>query len=214
MENLDLSKVSAEDLRKALQERLKQEQIDREREKQAYENERDELINEIIEKSVKISVDLKLFKEGLSTVFNDHEERLKNYGGIRSNSKGGFSLIHSSGNFKVSRIRATEPIWDERSVKAEELISDFLRDTVKKKDSTLFEILYSFIQKNEKGELEYSKVMHLFKHRNKYSDARWVEGLNLIQESYSAHLKGFRYDFYKKNEEGKWEKIEINFTSL
>lgn len=214
MEKVDLTKVSAEDLRKALQEKIKQEQLDRENEKKAYENERDELINEIIDRSIKINIDLKLFKDGLNTVFNDHEERLKNYGGIRSNSKGGFSLIHSSGSYKVSRIRATEPTWDERSSKALELISDFLRDTVKKKDSKLFEILFSFIQKNEKGELEYSKVMHLFKHRDKYDDQRWVEGLNLIQESYSVHLKGFRYDFYKKDNDGKWEKIDINFTSL
>jgi hypothetical protein len=107
------------------------------------------------------------------------------------------------------------PQWDERSDKALELIADFLRDTVKKKDIKLFEILFSFIQKNEKGDLEYSKVMHLLQHKGKYNDPRWLEGLELIQESYNVQLRGYGYEFYSKDEiTGKFEKVEINFTAL
>jgi hypothetical protein len=209
-----VANMTTEELERVLEQRRVQERRERERARLNYESERDEIVGEIVKQATDLSTILKNFKDGLHSVFNDHQVRLQGYGGIRSNSKGGFSLVHSSGQIKASRIRATQPQWDERSTKAIELISDFMQDTVKKKDLKLYEILKSFIEKNDKGELEYSKVMHLFKHKDKYDDPRWTEGLNLIQESYSINLRGYGYEFHMKDDQGKWQKIEINFTSI
>lgn len=209
-----LEGLSTEDLRKALAEREAAEIAAREEEKKQYEKERDEIVETMVAKASELNEVLSSFKKGLHAVFDDHRERLSKYGGIRSSSKGGFSLVHSGGEIRATRTRSTQPVWDERSTKAVELIGDFLRDTVKKKDVKLFEILYDFIQKNDKGELEYAKVLHLFKHKDKYTDPRWVEGLTLIQESYSVNLTGYGYEFSMKDSEGKWQKIEINFTAL
>ena len=60
-----------------------------------------------------------------------HREKLNEYGKIRSNSKGGFSLMHSDKTIRIKRRRDTQPTWDERSTKALELIHAFLYDTVK-----------------------------------------------------------------------------------
>lgn len=217
MENKGVSAVeqlSTEELERVLEQRKKEERREREKARLNYEKERDEIVSVIVNQATEINMILKNFKEGLHSVFNDHQARLQGYGGIRSNSKGGFSLVHSDGQIKANRIRSTQPHWDERSTKAIELISDFMQDTVKKKDLKLYEILKSFIEKNDKGELEYAKVMHLFKHKDKYDDPRWVEGLNLIQESYSVNLRGYGYEFHTKDDQGKWQKIEINFTSI
>lgn len=212
--NVDLTGISAADLRKALAEKEKNERAARLQEQKDYEVSRDSVVESMIERAKEISKLVKEFKETLTVVFDNHKEKLDQYGGIRGNSKGGFSLVHSSGNIKVSRNRSTKPVWDERSVKAIELISSFLMDTVKKKDATLFEILYSFIKKNEKGDLEYSRVMELLTHKDKYNDPRWVEGLDLIRESFSTHLRGYGYDFSQKDDQGKFQRIDVNFTSL
>ncbi|WP_107039933.1 DUF3164 family protein [Brumimicrobium mesophilum] len=185
-----------------------------EKEKKEYEDERDATVLDLIYKAEAVNEALKEFKNTCHETFEAHKERLDKYGGIRSNSKGGFSLTHANGNMKATRIRSTTPQWDERSEKAIELISDFLRTTVKKRDAKLFEILISFIQKNDKGELEYAKAMHLFKHRDKYDDPRWVKGLDLINESFSIAFRSYGYTFSVKDKEGKWENIDINFTSL
>lgn len=214
MENVDLSKVSAEDLRKALQEKTKQEIETREKERVVYEKERDQFIFDSIQIAEDFNSKIKEFKNTLSIAFNHQEEKLKSYGKIRANSKGGFSLVSKDGKMKITRTRSTKPTWDERSEKAMRLIEDFLKTTVRKKDSRLFDILFSFIQKNDQGELEYSKVMLLLQHQDKYEDARWKEGLELLKESYSLHFKGFGYYFSKKDKEGKWESIEINFQAI
>jgi hypothetical protein len=209
-----VEELSIEQMEAILNEKKAKQAKLREKERQNYEIERDELVETMVAKARDISGILKSFKTDLNVVFDEHQLRLQEYGGIRSNSKGGFSLQHSNGEMKAVRTRSTQPVWDERSTKALELISDFMQDTVKKKDLKLYEILKSFIQRNEKGELEYSKVMHLLSHKDKYDDPRWVEGLNLIQESYSISLRGYGFDFFVKDEQGKWLKVEINFTAI
>lgn len=211
----NIADLSVEELRAALAEKEKDEKQAREREKNEYENKRDAFVKKITAQAIDLHVQLREFKEELHKEFDEHQIRLNEYGEIRSNSKGGFSITTKDGKLRARRTLSTAPAWDERSSKALELLSDFLQDTVKKRDKKLYEILITFIQKNEKGELEYAKVMHLLQHKEKYSDPRWVEGLKLIQESYNVQLRGYGYEFFHKEEEGgSWEKIEINFTAI
>ena len=71
-----------------------------------------------------------------------------------------------------------------------------------------------FLEKNQDGDLEYSDVMNLYKHENEFNDPRWKEGLKLIKESFSNHLKGYGYEFKVKADDGKWQKLYLNFSSL
>ncbi|HRO75597.1 MAG TPA: DUF3164 family protein [Crocinitomicaceae bacterium] len=213
-ETIDVTKLSAMELEKLLAQKKKEEAEQRAELKAKYEEQRDKTVKLMIASAVEISAALTAFKAEMHQHFDSYEEILNEYGGIRSNSKGGFQLVSSDGTLKAVRRRNTQPVWDERSEKAIELINDFLRDTVKKKDIKIFEILFSFIQKNDKGDLEYSKVMNLLSHKNKYDDPRWVEGLQLLQESYSIQMRAYGFEFYKKGADDKWQKIEINFSAL
>jgi tRNA/tmRNA/rRNA uracil-C5-methylase (TrmA/RlmC/RlmD family) len=212
---VDLSKVSAEDLKKALAQKEKAEKQAQERAKKEYETSRDNDMLDLMQDAKFVSETLKKFKNKAHEVLERHAQKLAEYGKIRSNSKGGFSLKNTTGTSKIRRRRDTLPSWDERSEKALELIKDFLHDTIKKRDQKLFEILYSFIARNKAGDLEYAKVMNLLTHEDKYDDPRWLEGLKLIKESYSNHLKGYQYDFEVLNEDtGKYSRLDLNFSSI
>ena len=214
METIDLSNVTAEQLEEALKSKKKRAKVKREKERKEYEGNRDLRVNSIITRAKQLSNLLESFKADCHQIMDEQFESLKGYGAIRSNSKGGFSVVHSCGDIKVVRTRSTQPHWDERSKKAVELINSFLHDTIKKKDVDTFELLLSFIQKNDNGDLEYSRVMILLGHQDRYDDPRWVEGLKLIRESYSVHLTGYGYDFKIKDEKGKWKNINIQFSSI
>ena len=95
-----------------------------------------------------------------------------------------------------------------------ELIKDFLADTVKKRDKDLYEILISFISRNANGDLEYAKVMNLMQHRDTFKDERWLSGLDLIKESFSIHFKAYSYEFKIKDKTGKWQPLNLSFTSI
>ena len=214
MSEIDLSKHSTEDLQKALAAKTAEENRLRKQAKEDYENQKEVAIGKIMAEAINVNQVVGNFKALCHQIFEKHKEMLDEYGGIRSNSKGGFSLISKDGDYKVTRIRCTTPQWDERSEKGTQLIEDFLKDTVKKRDLDVFELLYSFLKKNEKGDLEYSKVMNLISNKHRFKDPRWVEGLNLLEESYSIQLRAFGYTFSTKNEAGKWDTINVNFSSI
>lgn len=209
-----VEEMSTEELQQELARRTKEEKQKRDDAKAAYEANRDAKVKILIDQASQYNKMLVAFKTGVQRIMNEQQDQLNEYGGIRANSKGGFSITSSDGTMRVTRTRTTKPIWDERSEKAVSLIAEFLRDTVKKKDVKVFDVLMSFIARDKDGNLEYDKVMNLLQHEDKWNDDRWIEGLTLIKESYRLDQTGFGYDFQIKNQEGKWERIELSFPSI
>jgi hypothetical protein len=214
-EVVDISKLSTKELEELVKKRKAKEAKKLEQERIAYEESRDKKIDEIMITAITLSRELAEFKQLCHIEMDAQSAKLADYGKIRSNSKGGFLLKNSDDSLRVIRRRDTEPSWDERAVKGEALIKDFLADTIKKKDLKLYEILIGFLERNSNGDLEYSRVMDLYKHEEKYDDPRWKEGLRLMKESFSNHFKAFGYEFKKRNPDtGKYENVLLNFSSL
>ncbi len=209
-----LKELSTDALEAELAKRKKEEKQRAEANKKAYMTERDNTIDVLFEEAKELALLSARFKQKCHVVMESQKNKLDNYGAIRSNSKGGFSIIHSSGQTQITRRRDTDPVWDERATKAVELIKDFLSDTVKKRDAKLHAILIGFLERNAKGDLEYAKVMELLNHEDKFDDPRWLEGLRLIKESYSQGFKAFGYEFKQKDGAGKWQSLTLNFSSL
>ncbi len=205
---------TVDELEAMLAEKKKKEASKREAARKAYEASRDEKVLELVSEANALKEMLFNFKVKCHNVMELQHEKLQEYGELRSNSKGGFTLKDSKDEMSIRRRRDTEPAWDERSSKAVELIKDFLSDTIKKRDIKMHDILMSFLERNQNGDLEYSRVMDLYRHEDKFNDPRWKEGLKLIKESFSNHLKGYGYEFKVKAEDGKWQNIVLQFSAL
>lgn len=208
------TELSTAELEALLKQRKQDESKKLERERIEYEKNRDEKVTAMMLTAKALFRELGEFKTFCHIEMEKQSVKLSEYGKLRSNSKGGFSIADSEDTMRIKRRRDTEPSWDERSSKAIELIKEFLSDTIKKRDVKLHEILLSFLERNANGDLEYSRVMDLYKHEDKFDDPRWKEGLRLIKESFSNHLKGFGYEFKFKDENGHWENILLNFSSI
>jgi hypothetical protein len=211
MEN-QVKDLTVEELEQMLQEKKAAETAKRAKERELYELERTTFVNKVFGEAVAYNEIMRDFKNNLHKEFVKWEERLNEYGGIRSNSKGGFSLVSADGQKKVTRIRATKPEWDERSKKGEALIIAFLSDKIK--DEKIHKLVMSFLERNEQGELEYARVMNLLNMKSDFDDERWLEGLTLMQESYSLNLRAYNYLFKQLDETGKWRNVDINFSSI
>lgn len=214
MMRMNTTELSIIQLEGMLADRKKQEKARLDRARVDYETERDTDITALTDEAAMLHHMIARFKARVHTVMAMQAQKTAAYGLIPATSKGGFSLTNKTGNKRITRRRDTDPVWDERAVKAISLIKDFLGDAVKKRDVKLFEILLSFLERNQNGDLEYARVFSLMQHENKFDDIRWTEGLRLLKESYSITLKGFAYDFKMKNETGKWDRLELNFSSL
>jgi hypothetical protein len=212
--NTQLEQLSTAEIEKMLADRRKSESAKAEKEKKVYEQGRDEMVLKVITTAKVLFKELGEFKQFCHIEMDKQAVKLSEYGKLRSNSKGGFSVTDSDDTMRITRRRDTEPVWDERSTKAIELIKEFLGDAIKKRDVKMYEILMSFLERNANGDLEYNRVMDLYKHEDKFDDPRWKEGLKLIKESFSNHLKGYGYEFKVKGDDGKWQNLYLNFSSL
>lgn len=210
----DLSGLTTAQLKELLASREKEEREAQEKARKAYEKDRDRIVSDLMAEAAYLAERMEVFKKKCHEVMDAQAVKLEEYGEIRSNSKGGFSVTHSAGNLRITRRRDTEPYWDERGTKAIALVKEFLYDTVKKRDIKTFEVLMSFLERNKNGDLEYSKVFILLQHESKWDDPRWKEGLRLLKESYSINLKGYGYEFKSLDDEGKWENLKLNFSGI
>lgn len=204
-----------EQLEEMLAAKKKKRAEEREAKKEEYERLRDELCVSVMSKVSKLHHELAAFKEYLDHEMEAQAERLRDYGEMRANSKGGFSIKDSAQDIRITRKRNTQPEWDERAEKAEGLLRDFFTDVVSIRDQKLSEMLMSFLVKNKEGQLKYSSVMKLFQHREKFDDKRWTEALRLLEESYKSVLSKYYYTFDIKNEKnGEWEQLSLNMSAL
>ena len=209
-----INELSTQELEALLKARKKEEKTKADNQKKRYVKERDNTIETLFDEARELSLLLSRFKQKCHVIMDAQKTKLDSYGAIKSNSKGGFSIVHTDAVTSITRRRDTDPVWDERAHKAVELIKDFISSTIKKRDAKLHDILLGFLERNAKGDLEYAKVMELLNHEDKFDDERWVEGLRLIKESYSQGFKAFGYEFKQKDAHGKWKSLTLNFSSL
>lgn len=218
MSELNLKNLSAEE-RKHLMEQLAAEQRaerKKENKKRAeYEKNRERRIQKVVKGVMKIEQLMSDFKDDLAVMMEEQHAELDEFGLVPTKSKGGFSIISKDGAFKITRSRDTDPKWDETAHKGVELVQQFLMEEgAESAKPGIFNLLMGLISKNDNGELEYSKVMQFIKHEGEFDAPKWKEGLRLIKEGYTINFKKFAYQFYKKDAEGKFKAISINFSNL
>lgn len=218
MSKVDLKKMSDEDRKDLMAQLQKDEKAKRvalQKKRKAYEKSRERRIQKAIKGVMKLETQMTAFKDVISTMMEEQHAELDEFGKIPTKSKGGFSIISNDGNFKITRSRDTDPKWDETAHKGVELVKEFLvEEGAESSKPGLFKVFMDMISKNAAGELEYAKVMQFIKHESEFDNPKWVEGLRLIKEGYSIEFKKFGYQFFKKNANGKFKAISINFSNL
>lgn len=216
--SVDLKKLSDNERAELMDQLAKEEKAknnERNKKRKIYEKNRERRIQRVIKGVVKLEAQMGDFKDIISEMMSEQHDELDEFGLIPTKSKGGFSIISNDGNYKITRTRDTDPKWDETAHKGVELVQQFLvEEGAESKRPGIFNLLMSLIARNDAGELEYSKVMQFLKHESEFDAPKWKEGLRLIKEGYSIEFKKFGYQFYKKDKEGKFRSISINFSNL
>lgn len=211
---IDLSKMSAADLEAALKEKRDQERRDREARKAGYEAERHDLVVRLAKQAEELSIRLAEFKTIAVRQLEEFRKRAEEYGDIRSNSKGGFSIRNANGTYKVAYERNVVSEYDERADLAESLLREFLSDMVKKRDAQAYEIITGLLERGKRGDFNPAAVNALLKMKDKYTDERWVKAMALFIESFNTRLISMNVSFFKKNAMDKDVLIPLTFASI
>lgn len=211
---VDLTKVPVEELEKALQAKKEEERKAQLKKKAEYEKRRDLLVEEMVAEAVRLNALLADFKQAVIQKLFEFREEMNEYGAIRKNSKGGFQIRNSESQNMVALCRNTRPEYDERVSLAEDLIKDFLSDTIKKQSLQTYTTISALLERNKKGDYTPSRVSDLLKIRDNYSDERWQKAMKLFEESYNNRDISYSAEFYRKDSMGKDVTIILSFAGI
>lgn len=213
--NIDYSNISSKELEKLLAEKRKDEEKERQRLRGIYEKDRDTMIVSLSNTAQEVSKTLRIFKTQVFKEIEKFQKLAKEYGDIRSNSKGGFSLRTTDGIFKVVYERNIINEFDERADMALSLIKDYLENSVKKRDLKSYKIISTLLTRNKAGDLNVSRVIQLLDLRSEFDDERWLKAMQLLEESYRNRPIAYGVSFYTLNKKtGKDELIPLSFSSV
>lgn len=133
---------------------------------------------------------------------------------IRPNSKGNFTYHCFDHTVKIE-VSVSERIeFDDLHIQAaKDKLDSFLQGRIDPKDELLQGIVKDAFS-TSRGKLDPKKVMSLFKHKNRTKDAIFHEALSLVEKSIRRpHSKRY-FRVWEKDGEGKYQNIDLNFSSL
>ena len=209
------NELTLDELELMLADKKKTETEQRRKERDSFEEMVDTETSQMVRKALRLRTILETFYSETTGSLNTMRDMLNEYGKIKSNSKGGFHLKTKDGNHKIVYRFRTNCDWDARSAKAEDLLKDFLKDVVLKRDADSYALIMAMLEKNINGKLEYSRLQALYSQEERFDDPRWKEAIRLFKESYIVTGSKMMLEFYQRNAESlKWEPILLNLSSF
>lgn len=128
--------------------------------------------------------------------------------------KGNFTWFNFDRSIKIE-VNVNEAVkFDEAKIAAaRELFDSFIDHNVQGTDDIVRQLINSAFA-NSNGGLDAKKVLSLLKYRTKIKDKQFQSALDLIQDSISRPSSKRYFRVWVKNEEGAYENIELNFSSI
>ncbi len=207
---IDLSQLTPEQLQSELNRRNAEIAANKQNRLIAYEALREQTIVSLCDKAITISKLLKDFKDSAFEDMKALYEMLKEYSSRHADGKGNFRV--ESGDHRITYKRQGKASFDERSHQAERHIIDFVNSHFDN-DVDTKDLVMSLLER-KKGELDINLVQKLYAMEDRFKDANWKRGIELLKESYSYVFSKDYIGFEKRNENGEWEVINLQFSNI
>lgn len=175
---------------------------------------KEQLSGSLFKQALKINSLLLAFKEAIERAVLEVRELLISEEKLHKNSKGNFTWYNFDRSIKIE-VNVNETIrFDEGMIaSARELFDSFISKNVQGTDDIVRQLINTAFA-NTKGGLDSKKVLSLLKYRTKIKDKQFQQALDLIQDSISRPTSKRYFRVWVKNEDGQYENIELNFSSI
>ncbi len=184
---MDISKLSKEQreaLRRELAEQERAEKAEVERERETYK----QLVDKTVEASVKklqiLSAEMIRVKQEVFTEFGA-VVKMKNELFRTKGDRKSDTFTTTDANLRITLGSRINEGWDDTVESGIEIVKEYLATLAKDDNSAaLVDTVMSLLAKNNKGALKANKVLELKKLASKSGDARFLEGISIIENAY------------------------------
>lgn len=129
-------------------------------------------------------------------------------------TKGNFTWYNFDRSIKIE-VSINERIeFDDLGITAcKSKLHDFLKENVESKDAFIKDMVMDAFE-TSRGKLDAKKVMSLLRYRSKIKNPLFQEALNLLEESIRRPESKTYFRVSTRTAEGKYEVIDLNFSSI
>lgn len=210
-----MSKNQIKELEEQLAKLKADEKADREAKRQAYENDRDAITVELCEEAISLNNMMLAFKTKSVNQLNGFRETMLQYGDLRHGEKNKGNFEIKTDKYKVVYSSQVIKRFDERAYLAEKKINEFLKRWLKKKDRNTYDFINNLMKRDDTtGQFDINMILQLYKMEDRFNDPDWVDGIALFKESYVAYATAVYQRFYRKEDDGSWDLVNLDFAKL
>lgn len=146
-----------------------------------------------------------IFKEG-DAIW----DKMKGDADVNTGEKN-FSITSFDKQIKIEFVQAERIEFDDNINLAKAKIDQFLSDKMKASDADISQLVKLAFE-TRKGQLDTKKVLALFK--LKITAQLWTEAMELIKKSIDRNNSKRYVRLWKKNEQGEYRAVEMNFSAV
>ena len=205
---MDLSKLTAADLKAELQRRESQKDADR----TAYK----ELVEQTVPKAIfKLCTASEIMSNAKTEAFQFFENVLELKAEVYGIKDKQMSHTFSDGKSEITIGYRITDGWDDTVnagvAKVEKFITSLAKD---KETAALVSMVFNLLKKDAKGNLKGSRVLELQKLTKEFNDEEFTDGVNIIAESYKPVRSVWFIDAALIGEDGKKTNIPLSMSSV
>ena len=213
---MDINNLSKEERAELLHALKKQEKEDSINRREAYETLRHQFAFDVESKLMPVVNNVAGFREWLEAESGAFRNVMRDYGQLRrGEEQASFSVV--DGNFKLEVKSNKVKSFDERAdLAAERLINylkDYIRRTDKGVDDPMYQLAMTLLERNKQGDLDYKSISKLYSLESNF-DEEYAAIMQLFKESNVVYKTAVNYYFYKRDENGVWQRVEPSFCRL
>jgi hypothetical protein len=205
---MDLSKLSAADLKTELQRRDNLKEADR----SAYK----ELVEQTVPKAVfKLCAASEILSNAKTEAFKFFEDVLKLKAEVYGIKEKQMTHTFSDKKSEITIGYRINDGWDDTVnagvAKVEKFITSLAKD---KETAALVSMVFNLLKKDAKGNLKGSRVLELQKLTKEFNDEEFTDGVNIIADSYKPVKSVWFIDAALINEDGSKTSIPLSMSSV
>lgn len=184
---MDISKLSKDERAKLLNELTEQERAEKavvEQQREEYKQLVDSTVSAAVMKLQKLSAEMMRVKQEVFEEFGTIIQ-LKNELFKTKNDRKSDTFTTTDTNHRITLGARINEGWDDTVESGIDIVKEYLATLAKDDNSAaLVDTVMSLLAKNNKGALKANKVLELKKLASKSGDARFLEGITIIENAY------------------------------
>lgn len=213
-QTIDLDNIPDDVLERALEKRKTDQRKAEIKAKEMYEKDRNDMVEKLSQRAVNINAQMAVFKSDATADLNAFYERMKEYGGIKSDHKGSFTIWDAEKTKAVEYCNHKVYGYNEHGAAAAAKINEYLEQTVKKRDQKAYKMISALLAKSRNDDYDPNNIQKLYTMEKEIGHPLFTAGVELFKEAWTEKSTSHYIRFYQVNSEGEKVNVQLNWSSL